>query len=67
MVDQDKQSKDNGATSDETCNPEDPLEVAIAQMKAMGFEDHDGWLSQLIVSKEYDIGKVLDAMQYSQQ
>ena len=44
----------------------DPLEVAIAQMRAMGFEDDSGtgWLSQLIKAKNYDIGKVLDAIHY---
>ncbi|KAK3752581.1 hypothetical protein QZH41_006672 [Actinostola sp. cb2023] len=76
MIDKDKQ-KDTEATekSDAAMDtsaedkpedkPEDPLEVAIAQMKAMGFHDHDGWLTHLIVAKEYDIGKVLDAIQYT--
>lgn len=66
MIDKDKQ-KSTEAVDSEDSNPEDPLEVAIAQMKAMGFEDHDGWLAQLIVAKEYNIDKVLDAIQYSDQ
>ena len=49
----------------ETQMSTDPLEVAIAQMRSMGFEDDSGWLSQLIVAKDYDIGKVLDAIQFS--
>lgn len=68
MVDKEKKKeteKTDAATGTEPTEPEDPLEVAIAQMAAMGFEDHDGWLSQLILAKQYDIGKVLDAIQYN--
>jgi hypothetical protein len=72
LVDEDKQKEDT-SSSEETdattgtgseTDPEDPLEIAIAQMRAMGFQDENGWLSQLIVAKEYDIGKVLDAIQF---
>ena len=42
----------------------DPLEVAIAQMRAMGFDDDNGWLVQLLKSKNYDISKVLDAIHF---
>lgn len=67
MVDKEKQkqTEKTDAATGTVPEPEDPLEVAIAQMQAMGFEDHDGWLSRLIVAKEYDIGKVLDAIQYN--
>lgn len=74
VVDKDK-PKDEGATTadaatgtaaDDVEVPLDPLEVAIAQMRAMGFEDDSGsgWLAQLIRSKQYDIGKVLDAIHF---
>jgi len=52
----------SGTVADE--EPTDPLEVAIAKMRAMGFEDDSGWLKQLITAKEYDLNKVLDAMQF---
>ena len=52
----------SGTVDDEV--PTDPLEVAIAKMRAMGFEDDSGWLKQLITAKEYDLNKVLDAMQF---
>lgn len=51
-----------GSSADDA--PVDPLEVAIAQMQAMGFEDDSGWLVQLLKSKNYDISKVLDAIHF---
>lgn len=52
----------SGTVADE--EPTDPLEVAIAKMHAMGFEDDSGWLKQLITAKGYDLNKVLDAIQF---
>ena len=57
------ESRATGSTADEA-DPSDPLEVAIAKMRAMGFDDDSGWLSQLIKAKGYDINKVLDAMHF---
>ncbi|XP_071951577.1 sequestosome-1-like [Antedon mediterranea] len=46
---------------------EDPRQAqALAQMKAMGFDDEGGWLSQLLKAKNYDIGRVLDAIKLGQ-
>ena len=33
-------------------------------MRAMGFEDDNGWLAQLLKSKDFDISKVLDAIHF---
>ncbi|XP_078371774.1 sequestosome-1-like isoform X2 [Oculina patagonica] len=60
----DEKTAASGTVDDEV--PTDPLEVAIAKMRAMGFEDDSdsGWLKQLITAKGYDLNKVLDAMQF---
>lgn len=57
-----RQGEASGTVEDE--EPTDPLEVAIAKMRAMGFEDDSGWLKQLVTAKGYDLNKVLDAMQF---
>jgi len=67
LVDEEKtaerlQGGASGTVADEDLT--DPLEVAIAKMRAMGFEDDSGWLKQLITAKGYDLNKVLDAMQF---
>merc|ERR1712018_556076 len=47
---------------------EDPKVIgALAQMKAMGFSDDGGWLSNLLKAKGGDVGKVLDAIQPNRQ
>merc|ERR1712110_343409 len=47
---------------------EDPkVADALAQMKAMGFSDEGGWLSNLLKAKSGDVAKVLDAIQPSRQ
>merc|ERR1712130_864341 len=49
-------------------DPEDPKGAgALAQMKAMGFSDDGGWLSNLLKAKSGDVGKVLDAIQPNRQ
>lgn len=61
--DEPQASEASGSVYDEV-DPTNPLEVAIAKMRAMGFEDDSGWLSHLIKAKGYDLNKVLDAMQF---
>lgn len=67
MVDEEgegfEESRATSSTADEA-GPSDPLEEAIAKMRAMGFDDDSGWLSQLIKAKGYDISRVLDAMHF---
>jgi hypothetical protein len=36
-------------------------------MKAMGFNDEAGWLTQLLKAKNYDINKVLDTIQHPEK
>lgn len=66
LVDENTEHQGEGAsgTSGDEPDPTNPLEVAIAKMRAMGFEDDSGWMSQLIKAKGYDLNKVLDAIQF---
>ena len=66
LVDENTELQGEGAsgTSADEPDPTNPLEVAIAKMHAMGFEDDSGWMSQLIKAKGYDLNKVLDAIQF---
>ena len=66
LVDENTELQGEGAsgTSADELDPTNPLEVAIAKMRAMGFEDDSGWMSQLIKAKGYDLNKVLDAIQF---
>ena len=64
MVDENAESQEGASGTVDEEVPTDPLEVAIAKMRAMGFEDDSGWLRQLIHAKDYDLNKVLDAMQF---
>merc|ERR1712226_639426 len=41
----------------------DKVEAALKTMKAMGFSDDGGWLSNLLKAKSGDVGKVLDTIQ----
>lgn len=61
-TDEPQQGGVSGTAADE--GPTDPLEEAIAKMRAMGFEDDSGWLKQLITAKGFDLNKVLDAMHF---
>ena len=38
------------------------IEDAVMQMKAMGYNDNDGWLTHLVKSNGGDINKVLDTL-----
>ena len=38
------------------------VQIALAQLKSMGYEDVGGWLTELIRAKEGDVSKVLDAL-----
>merc|ERR1712113_872234 len=42
---------------------EDKVEAALKTMRAMGFSDDGGWLSNLLRAKSGDVGKVLDTIQ----
>ena len=64
MVDENAETQAGASGTVDEEVPSDPLEVAIAKMHAMGFEDDSGWLRQLITTKGYDLNKVLDAMQF---
>ena len=39
------------------------LEKSLEQMKSMGFTDEGGWLSRLLVAKDCNIARVLEAIQ----
>ena len=39
------------------------LNEAIKQMENMGFNNESGWLTQLLISKDFDIGRVIDTLQ----
>merc|ERR1712048_1017786 len=42
---------------------DDKVAAALNTMKAMGFSDDGGWLSNLLKAKSGDVGKVLDTIQ----
>ena len=39
------------------------LKAALDRLLSMGFNDHGGWLTNLLKASECDIGRALDAMQ----
>ena len=51
-----------GETQHDGENEEQALAQAVEQMKAMGFADEGGRISQLLKEKNYDINKVLDSI-----
>merc|ERR1712018_309284 len=52
--------REKGANENEQ---DDKVEAALKTMKAMGFSDDGGWLSNLLKAKSGDVGKVLDTIQ----
>merc|ERR1719328_558116 len=52
--------REKGANENEQ---DDKVEAALKTMKAMGFSDEGGWLSNLLKAKSGDVGKVLDTIQ----
>ena len=42
---------------------DDKVAAAMKTMKAMGFSDDGGWLSNLLKAKSGDVSKVLDTIQ----
>ncbi|XP_065064353.1 sequestosome-1-like isoform X2 [Rhopilema esculentum] len=42
------------------------LNEAISQMETMGFNNENGWLGQLLIAKDFDIGRVIDTLQSKQ-
>jgi sequestosome 1 len=49
--------------SEKDANENDKVAAALTTMKAMGFSDDGGWLSNLLKAKSGDVGKVLDTIQ----
>ncbi|KAK2189252.1 hypothetical protein NP493_112g03010 [Ridgeia piscesae] len=45
------------------CEQKMRLEKSLEQMKSMGFTDEGGWLSRLLVAKDCNIARVLEAIQ----
>ena len=43
------------------------LAEALHHMESMGFDNDNGWLKQLLISKDLDIGRVVDALKPPQQ
>lgn len=39
------------------------LDEAIKLMEGMGFSNESGWLTQLLIAKDFDIGRVIDTLQ----
>ena len=58
---------DDTAHDGENLEPQDRLANALSYMKAMGFDDEGGWLTQLLKAKDFDINKVLDAIQHPEK
>merc|ERR1712012_1490606 len=53
--------KDVQEAMEETQMPISPkIKVALQAMENMGFNNNDGWLSDLLMKYDGDIGKVLD-------
>lgn len=59
-----QQPSRSGAPEESTTKNLSPgVEHSLELMKRMGFQDEGGWLTNLLVAKQGDIGSVLDAIQ----
>lgn len=54
---------DNKENTNANGHDDDKVAAALKTMKAMGFSDDGGWLSNLLKAKSGDVGKVLDTIQ----
>lgn len=45
---------------------EDQIQIAVAQLKSMGYEDDGGWLTELVKAKKGDVDRVLEALHPTQ-
>ena len=45
---------------------EDQIQIAVAQLMSMGYEDEGGWLTELVKAKKRNIERVLEALHPSQ-
>jgi len=66
LKDETQKSPDNFENKNNELSEEEKyqqrLDKALRQMESMGFDNDGGWLSQLLVSKDLSIGRVLDAL-----
>ena len=64
-AEKEEESKTEANQRDDNDNGDDDDKVAAAlrTMKAMGFSDEGGWLSNLLKAKSGDVGMVLDTIQ----
>ena len=45
---------------------EDQIQIAVAQLRSMGYEDEGGWLTELVKAKKGNVERVLEALHPSQ-
>ncbi|KAL5459847.1 hypothetical protein EMCRGX_G033230 [Ephydatia muelleri] len=45
---------------------EDQIQIAVAQLRSMGYEDEGGWLTELVKAKKGNVEHVLEALHPSQ-
>ena len=45
---------------------EDQIQIAVAQLRSMGYEDEGGWLTELVKANKGNVERVLEALHPSQ-